>query len=347
MQFCVNYTDVPLLFYKMASFEPFFLPPIWTVPDNEIHIISWFGSRPKEEGNGRLSKIITPGLNLIIPGGQLVGAYGTNQFPVYLFRHDTPTPGDYAELELPDMTLTAKASILAQIKGRTLREKAKNVYKAHYNAEDQDILQATERILNPYIRLVLQKYTFAEYSSQISNGSNPEDIQISKISPDQLLRSLGLKQSGAYITKDNNTTPEIATIGETILAKLDNIGVELVLINIDDLSLPDSVNEARNKSAVAKAEQEAKLREEKARSQVIEQQNKNIRAEMEGFVMALKNAATTSGGVINAQQLWDKYVKYPTLREALGDKAKVIFRDGATKDDILTQIASALESSKD
>ena len=68
---------------------------------------------------------------------------------------------------------------------------------------------------------------------------------------------------------------------------------------------------------------------------------------MEGFVMALKNAATTSGGVINAQQLWDKYVKYPTLREALGDKAKVIFRDGATKDDILTQIASALESSKD
>lgn len=331
----------------MSSFEPFFLPPIWTVPDNEIHVISWFGNRPNLGTSGTLSKIATPGLNVIAPGAKLVGAYGTNQFPVYLFRHDTPTPGDYAELELPDITLTAKASVLAQIKGNTLREKAKNVYKAHYNAEDQDVLQATERILNPYIRLVLQKYTFAEYSSQINNGSNLEDIQISKISPDQLLRALGLKQVGSQIEKDNNTTPDLTTMGSTILAKLDNIGVELVLINIDDLSLPDSVNEARNKSAVAKAEQEAKLREEQARSQVIEQQNKNLKAEMAGFVLAIQNAAQTSGGVVNHQQLWDKYVKYPTLKDALGDKAKVIFRDGVTKDDILTQMSSALESSKD
>ncbi|MEY2986201.1 MAG: hypothetical protein RJB24_430 [Candidatus Parcubacteria bacterium] len=326
MQFCGNYTDVPLLFEKMASFEPFFLPPIWAVPDNEIHIVSWFGSRPKEDGGGNLSKIITPGLNFITPGGQLVGAYGTNQFPVYLFRHDTPTPGDYAELELPDITLTAKASILAQIKGMTLREKAKNVYKAHYNAEDQDILQATERILNPYIRLVLQKYTFAEYSSQISNGSNPEDIQISKISPDQLLKSLGLKQSGAQIAKDNNTIPELATMGETILAKLDNIGVELVLINIDDLSLPDSVNEARNQSAVEKAEQQAALDRETARARVIDQQVQNRLKEAEGLLKAVK--ALSEDKTISDEQAYRALVEIPALKEIVGDKDKFITEGG-------------------
>ena len=331
----------------MSSFEPFFLPPIWVVPDDEIHVISWFGNRPNLGTSGTLSKIATPGLNVIAPGAKLVGAYGTNQFPVYLFRHDTPTPGDYAELELPDITLTAKASVLAQIKGDALIEKAKNVYKAHYNAEDQDVLQATERILNPYIRLVLQQYSFEDYSKQLNGGKNLEEIQISKITPAQLLQALGLQQIGAVIKRDITARGEIAEMGAAIISKLDNIGVELILINIDDLSLPASVNEARNKSAVAKAEQEAKLKEEQARSQVIEQQNKNLKAEMAGFVLAIQNAAQTSGGVVNHQQLWDKYVKYPTLKDALGDKAKVNFREGATKDDILTQISSALESSKD
>jgi hypothetical protein len=331
----------------MASFEPFLLTPIWVVPDNEIHVISWFGNRPNNGNSGTLSKIATPGPHIIVPGAKLVGAYGTNQFPVYLFRHDTPTPGDYAELELPDITLTAKASAIAQIKGDTFREKSKSVYKAHYNAEEQDVLQATERVLNPYIRLVLQQYSFEDYSNQRQNGKNPEEIKISKITPAQLLKSLGLKQIGPIIQRDNAAQGEIAEMGDAIISKLDNIGVELVLINIDDLSLPDSVNEARNKSAVAKAEQEAKLREEQARSQVIEQQNKNLKAEMEGFVNAIQNAAEVSGGIINSKQLWDKYVKYPILREALGDKAKIIFRDGATKDDILSQVASALESSKE
>jgi hypothetical protein len=331
----------------MASFEPFLLPPIWVVPDNEIHVISWFGNRPTHGSSGTLSKIATPGLHIIVPGAKLVGAYETNQFPVYLFRHDTPTPGDYAELELPDITLTAKASVIAQIKGDTFREKSKSVYKAHYNAEGQDVLQATERILNPYIRLVLQQYSFEDYSNQKQNGKNPEEIQISKITPPQLLKSLGLKQIGPIIQGDITAQREISEMGAAIISKLDNIGVELVLINIDDLSLPISVNEARNKSAVAKAEQEAKLKEEQARSQVIEQQNINLKSEMEGFVNAIQNAADTSGGFINSKQLWDKYVKYPTLREALGDKAKVIFRDGATKDDILSQVASAFESSKE
>ncbi|MEY3470824.1 MAG: hypothetical protein RLZZ223_174, partial [Candidatus Parcubacteria bacterium] len=254
----------------MASFEPFLLPPIWVVPDNEIHVISWFGNRPTHGDSGTLSKIAAPGLHIIAPGAKLVGAYGTNQFPVYLFRHDTPTPGDYAELELTDMTLTAKASVIAQIKGDTLREKSKSVYKAHYNAEGQDVLQATERILNPYIRLVLQQYSFEDYSKQLNGGKNLEDIQISKITPAQLLKSLGLRQMGPIIKVDNTAQGEIAEMGDAIISKLDNIGIELVLINIDDLSLPDSVKDARNKSAIAKAEQEAKLKEEEARSQVIE-----------------------------------------------------------------------------
>ncbi len=329
----------------MASFEPFLLPPIWVVPDDEIHVISWFGNRPTHGNSGTLSKIATPGLNIIIPGAKLVGAYGTNQFPVYLFRHDTPTPGDYAELELPDITLTAKASVIAQIKGDALIEKAKNVYKAHYNAEGQDILQATERILNPYIRLVLQQYSFEDYSKQLNGVKNLEEIQISKITPAQLLQALGLKQVGSVIKSDITSQGEIAEMGAAIISKLDNIGVELILINIDDLSLPASVNEARNKSAVAKAEQEAKLKEEQARNLVIQQQNQNLLEETKGFIKAITEGV--EGSEISQKQLWAKLAQYPTLEKVLANNTKVIFQGGGNSNDISNQVLEAMEASKD
>ena len=47
---------------------------------------------------------------------RLEGAYTTNSFPIFLFRHDTPTLGDYAELELKDVTLTARVTVTAQIR---------------------------------------------------------------------------------------------------------------------------------------------------------------------------------------------------------------------------------------
>ncbi len=316
-----------MLIHKlMAKFEPFYLPPIWIVPDDEIHVISWLGSRPNHTGTGVLSRIATPGPHIIVPGAKLVGAYSTNQFPVYLFRHDTPTPGDYAELELPDITLTAKVSVIAQIKGKNLSEKAYNVYNAHYNAEDQDVLQATERILNPYIRLVLQKHSYAEYTTQRADGKTLDEIQVSKITPDQLLQALGLKQVGARIDKDENPTEDIRKIRDSILDKLDNIGVDLMSINIDDLSLPDTVNEARNRSAVEKAEQQAALDREVARARVIEQQVKNRVTEAEGLLSAVKALSNDPG--ISDEQAYRALVEIPALKEIVGDKDKFITEGG-------------------
>jgi citrate lyase gamma subunit len=311
----------------MARFDPFYLPPIWIVPDDEIHIISWFGMRPDNGRMGFFSKIATPGPHIIVPGGKLVGAYSTNQFPVYLFRHDTPTPGDYAELELPDITLTAKVSIIAQLKGNGLRQKASSVFNAHYNAEDQDVLQATERILNPYIRLVLQKHSYAEYSNQIADGKKIDEIQVSKITPDQLLQALGLKQFGARIDKDTGVAEEdIRKIGETILDKLDNIGVDLMSINIDDLSLPGTVNEARNRSAVEKAEQQAELDRETARAKVIDQQVQNRVKEAQGLLKAVK--ALSEDKTISDEQAYRALVEIPALKAIVGDRDKFITEGG-------------------
>jgi hypothetical protein len=311
----------------MARFDPFYLPPIWTVPDDEIHIISWFGMRPDNGRMGFFSKIATPGPHIIVPGAKLVGAYSTNQFPVYLFRHDTPTPGDYAELELPDITLTAKVSIIAQLKGNGLRQKASSVFNAHYNAEDQDVLQATERILNPYIRLVLQRHSYTEYTNQRADGKTLNEIQVSKITPDQLLQALGLKQFGARIDKDTGVAEEdIRKIGETILDKLDNIGVDLMSINIDDLSLPDTVNEARNRSAVEKAEQQAALDREIARARVIEQQVENRVKEAQGLLKAVK--ALSENKTISDEQAYRALVEIPALKEIVGDKDKFITEGG-------------------
>lgn len=341
---------------QAMAFDSFFIPPIWIVPDDEMHVISWLGLRPNDSGSGVLSKIATPGPHFIIPGGKLAGWYETNQFPVYLFRHDgprnvstqdrsdAPSADDFAKLELADVTLEARVSVIAQIKGNTLQEKIKHVYKLHYNAEDQDERQATERILNPYIRLVLQQHTYQEYSRQKDEGRNPQDIQISKMTPDQLLQALGLKQSGPSIEKNTQATDDIKAIGETILDKLNNIGIELSAINIDDLELPPAVNDAKNKAAIAKAEQQADLDREQARALVIEQQNENLLAETKGFTAAIREGAMNSD--ISEQQLFAKLAQYPMLEKTLGNNAKVIFHGGGKGQDIASQVLGALEASK-
>ena len=340
---------------KMA-FDSFFIPPIWTVPDDEIHVISWLGLRPNDSGSGVLSKIATPGPHLVIPGGKLAGWYETNQFPIYLFRHDgprkvapqdrsdAPSKDDFAKLELADVTLEARVSVIAQIKGGTLKEKKKSVYKLHYNAEDQDERQATERILNPYVRLVLQKHTYQEYSRQKTEGVDVMDIQISTMTPDQLLQALGLKQDGSRIVKDMDSTGDIEALGQTILYKLSNIGIELSAINIDDLELPPEVNIAKNKSAIAKAEQKADLDREQARALVIDQQNANLLAETIGFINAINAGAERSS--ISEQQLFAKLAQYPILAETLGNNAKIIFQGGGQGQDIANQVLGALEASQ-
>jgi regulator of protease activity HflC (stomatin/prohibitin superfamily) len=340
------------------AFDSFFISPIWIVPDDEVHVISWLGSRPNHNGSGILSKIATPGPHLIVPGSKLAGWYETNQFPVYLFRHDgprkvapqdrsdAPSTDDFAKLELADVTLEARVSVIAQIKGNTLQEKIKHVYNLHYNAEDQDERQATERILNPYIRLVLQQHTYQEYSKHIAAGKEVQDIQISTMTPDQLLQALGLEQDGSRI-KGMNTTEDIEALalGKTILEKLDNIGIELSAINIDDLELPSEVNDAKNKSAIAKAEQKADLDRETARGLVIKQQNENLLAETKGFTAAIKAGAM--GSDVSEQQLFAKLAQYPILEKTLGTNAKVIFHGGGKGQDIANQVLGALEASKD
>lgn len=281
--------------------------------------------RPDNGRMGFFSKIATPGPHIIVPGAKLVGAYTTNQFPVYLFRHDAP-PVDYTELELPDITLIAKVSVVVQIGGTSLSEKVQGVYNAHYNAEDQDLPRAAERILNPWIKLILQRHSFDEYSSQVDEGKEVEEIQISKITPGQLLKALGLRQKGALIGTDDQAKDSVQNDGITILAKLANIGVDLLSINIDDLSLPDEVNEARNRSAVEKADQKAALDRETARSEVIDKEVENRVKEAEGLLRAVKALRNDPG--ISDEQAYRALVEIPALQKIVGDKDKFITEGG-------------------
>lgn len=331
---------------KKMAFEPFYLAPIWIVPSDEVHVVSFLGYRPSQEG-GRsqfLSGVLTPGLHFYVPWTtRLEGAYTTNSFPIFLFRHDTPTLGDYAELELKDVTLTARVTVTAQIRdpGDNIGEINRSAFwRAHYNSEGQDPLQAAERILNPYIREVLQGFVYEEYGNL-----EPDQIQISKIKPSELLKQLGLVQRGAYVIGNPAATPEESKTATEILAKLDNIGIAILSINIDDLALPPEVVTAKNRQAVLKAEQKAKLDEEKARALVIAQQNENLRAQARGFTDAITNA--TIGSRLSERDLFYYLGQYPFLKEALGDKAKVIFQGGGNHQGIAQQVLSALEGARE
>lgn len=330
------------------------------VPGNEVHLIEFGGNRPSptkiraglRDIISSPSRILTPGFKVIVlPFTTLEGVYSTSQTPVHLFRHDTEDSRDYAELELDDITLKAKVTVVVRLSGVTPEEQAKSAYKAHYNSQKNDKtnipdpLITIELILNQYVKMILQRHSFEQYELQRGDRSINE-IQISKISPAQILYSLGLKQRGNYIVSDDDPNNPNVDDGITIKSKLDAIGMEIVSINIDDLALPPEVDAERNKSAIAKATQKARLDEEIARSEVIKKQNENLKLELNGFVLAIEEAAKNSS-YITEKLLWDKLVKYPILKEALGDTAKVIFRDGVTKDDLLTQMSSALESSKD
>jgi hypothetical protein len=97
-------------------------------------------------------------------------------------------------------------------------------------------------------------------------------------------------------------------------------------INIDDLSLPDTVNEARNRSAVEKAEQQAALDREIARARVIEQQVENRVKEAQGLLKAVK--ALSENKTISDEQAYRALVEIPALKEIVGDKDKFITEGG-------------------
>lgn len=329
--------------------------PYYEVPDSEIHVITFLNKRPGSGVLGKFSTIALPGPHLVLPGSVVTGEYEPNQFTSYLFRHEGPRSvepekrtyeqgaDDVEKLELDDVTLYARGSILAQIKGSTLEEQAKNVYRVHYYAQSQDEREATEVILNAYIREVLQRYAYQDYETQKKAGVDVSKIQISKIKPDELLQTLGLKQVGFRVELDETNTA-FREIGRVIIAKLDYIGVELLQISAS-VDLPDKANAEKNEILISKLRQQADLENEIGRTAVITQANTNRALESQGLREALE--ALTANDTVTPDEAKKILFEWPVLERVIGDKAKVIFQGGGKSGDLKEILLGALEANKD
>ena len=329
--------------------------PYYEVPDSEIHVITFLNQRPGSGVFGRFSKIALPGPHLILPGSVVTGEYEPNQFTSYLFRHEGPrsvpsekrtyeqSADDVEKLELDDVTLFARGSITAQIKGETLEEQAENVGRVHYYAQSQDEREATEVILNPYVREVLQRYAYQNYRAPDGGVVDVTKIQISKITTDELLQALGLKQVGFRIKLDETNT-EFREIGRAIIAKLNYIGVELSQISAS-MDLTDKVNDEKNEILISKLRQQAALENEIGKNAVINQSNINKEEEAKGLLKALE--ALTANDRISPTEAKRILFEWPAAERLIGDKAKIIFQGGGTKEKLQGILLGALEANKD
>lgn len=331
------------------------ISPYYEVPDSEIHVISFLNKRPGSGVLGKFSKIAIPGPHLVLPGSVVTGEYEPNQFTSYLFRHEGPRSvppeqrtheegdDDVEKLELDDVTLFARGSIQAQIKGNTLEEQAKNVYRVHYYAQSQDEREATEVILNLHIREVLQRYAYQEYKTQKEAGVDVSKIQISKIKPAELLQALGLKQVGVRVELDEANT-EFIKIGRAIIDKLDYIGVELLQISAT-VDLPEKANAEKNEILISKLRQKAALEDEIGKTEVITQANRNRALESQGLLEALE--ALTANDLISPEEAKRILFEWPAVERLIGDKTKIIFQGGGTKEKLKEILLGALEANKD
>jgi regulator of protease activity HflC (stomatin/prohibitin superfamily) len=293
---------------------------IQIVSPDEVRVVSWLGSIPPEDGGFPhfTSAIAEPGPHIFLPGSEVVGRVTTKPFEIHLFRHDTSTNGDYAELELGKLTLSGKVKVTARI-GNGGKINRSDFWKAHFNSQHRDPLQHAETLLNPAIKSVLQGLDY-----NFRPDDNVDDIQISTISPSQFLTKLGLKREAQYLTKDDSSSLDQQQCADYILEQLEFIGMRLLNISIEDIALPEEVKAALNSISVANAQQAANLATAKGEADVIEQQNENKRKIAEGLATALQTLANADAGgsPIGLDKAFMAQVGIPGMKEVVGQNDK-------------------------
>lgn len=293
---------------------------IQIISPDEVRVVSWLGMLPPEDGGFPhfTSAIAAPGPHIFLPGSEVVGRITTKPVEIHLFRHDTSTDGDYAELELGKLTLFGKVKVTARI-GNIGKIDRSDFWKAYFNSQEGDPLKHAETILNPAIKSVLQDL---DYNFKVDEDDG--NIQISTISPSQFLTELGLKRDGQYLVKDTSTSPEEQQCADYILEQLELIGMKLLNISIEDISLPQEVKAALNSISVANAQQAANLATAKGEAEVITQQNKNKLAAAKGLANALQALANAEAGgaPIGLDKAFMAQVGIPGMKEVVGQNDK-------------------------
>lgn len=293
---------------------------IQIISPNEVRVVSWLGMLPPEDGGFPhfTSAIAAPGPHIFLPGSEVVGRITTKPVEIHLFRHDTSTTGDYAELELGKLTLLGKVKVTARI-GNIGKIDRSDFWKAYFNSQEGDPLKHAETILNPAIKSVLQDL---DYNFQVDEDDG--SIQISTISPSQFLTELGLKREGQYLVKDTSASPEEQQCADYILEQLELIGMKLLNISIEDIALPEEVKAALNSISVANAQQAANLATAKGEAKVIDQQNANKKSIAEGLATALQTLANAEAGgePVGLDRAFMAQVGIPGMEKVVGSSDK-------------------------
>lgn len=289
-------------------------------------------------------------------------ALPTEPFAAYLFRHDTSISGDIAEVELRDMSVKLRVSVIAQIAesndATTLSPKA--FWKAFYLSPGGDPIKGTELILNPRIKEAYNKEPLEVPFSGDKDTAMFSETGVISVTQRQLLYNLGLRYpeqgEGDFILVD--TSSPMFRSGEDIIRQLRGIGVGLKDISLDDLELPPEVAEARQSIGITESQSAAELLKAQKQEEIQTQINKNLvlqrkgeaearRVESMGFVTAINEAAQASNGKITEKQFFEVLVQYPAMEKVLGDKAKVFFTGGGAGGDLKSLILQALQGSQD
>lgn len=362
---------------------------IYIVPDDKVHLISFLGNRPPKNGgvqNGIGSGFLTPGTHWFLGMKilhQPVYSMKATPFKVDLFRHDKGLKEAKAKIALLDSDIILSMSMLIQISDNSSGDVYTSqaaFWKAHYNSEQKDPLQQAEMIMNPEIKKIFldKYYDIDPIFQQIMLDKNPnldkdslEFTGISNISPDRFLKELGLRTpyngEGKFLVIDISAKNK--DLGKKILYKLNESGMKIIDIFIDNIELREDVLQARAQKAKLIAEQNAKIASEYVRKNLIGLENSNLmestygkmqainlekefevrgkRIEIVGFIETIQQAALVSGGLISEHTLFEILFRYPALEKILGDKAKIIFQSGGDSGDITTKILSAIDITKD
>lgn len=294
---------------------------IQIIPPNQVRIVSWLGSIPPEDGGFPhfTSAVAAPGPHIFLPGSEVVGRISNETFSITLFKHDTSTGGDYAELELGKLILNAKVKVQARI-GDSSRVDRAAFWKAHFNSQERDPLKHAEDVLNAPVKVILSKLNYS-----FQPDDNIENIQITTISPTEFLTALGLIRSGPYLIKDTSLSPERQKGADYILDQLEFIGMKLLNISIEDIAFADpEVKTGLNSIIIAEARQASELATAKGQAKVIEQEIENRQKIAEGLATALQILANAEAGgePVGIDRAFMAQVGIPGMEKVVGQNDK-------------------------
>lgn len=299
---------------------------------DEVTFVSALGQKPKVDGSKTKvgTGIYRGGWGFFPFPASIYAVYPTTKEKVVMFNHEQTTEGNYAYLERSIVPQNASTSeeystlmiyvgifVYVQIREKSSGDRFGNFMEAHENCPDHDFWQATEEYLNSPLMIFLERQLDEMETNSNLEGLNSLELSrkakrwIGQLSDQQIYEFFGLrKDSQGYLEKVSGlaSTSEGDQLGTEILNKLYHIGVSLVDITIDYVTVPDSVQDAINQQVTDEAEitktrRQQNLEFEKAER---EQNLEKRKAEMDQQIQEIKNE-TLQKEIASLRQMEEDY----------------------------------------